>query len=242
MLYVWPYIAFFSWPIILSSLIINVLVSLPSSITGKLPFKIDPRIPEPKIRLVVLLPALILTLLAIHYNTVIHPFTLADNRHYTFYVFRILRRNILIKYLFAPIYLFFAWACIGALTQSSSKSTSSNTKSSTLLLWLITSSLSLTTAPLVEPRYFLLPWITWRLIVSNGQPISDKVGLNSKQAHPNRNSGRLDFQTAVARVSASSLSIETLWYLFINGITGWIFLNKGFTWPNEPEEVMRFMW
>lgn len=36
---------------------------------------------------------------------------------------------------------------------------------STVALWLLTTTLSLCTAPLVEPRYFILPWIFFRLLV-----------------------------------------------------------------------------
>ena len=54
-------------------------------------------------------------LVVVHYNTIVHPFTLADNRHYMFYVFRILLRHPLIKYLAVPIYFGCAWVTLAAL-------------------------------------------------------------------------------------------------------------------------------
>lgn len=38
------------------------------------------------------------------------------------------------------------------------------------------------------------------------------------------------------------LWMETAWFLVINAVTGWVFLNKGFTWPQEPGNLQRFMW
>ena len=42
-------------------------------------------------------------LVAVHFNTIVHPYTLADNRHYVFYVFKILRRYPALKYLAVPV-------------------------------------------------------------------------------------------------------------------------------------------
>jgi hypothetical protein len=54
-------------------------------------------------------------LLATHFNTIIHPFTLADNLHYVFYVFRILLLHPAFKYAAIPVYITFAWLVINAL-------------------------------------------------------------------------------------------------------------------------------
>jgi DIE2/ALG10 family len=54
-------------------------------------------------------------LLAIHFNTIIHPFTLADNLHYVFYVFRVLPLHPAFKYAAIPAYITFAWLVINAL-------------------------------------------------------------------------------------------------------------------------------
>ena len=251
MLYIWPYIAFFSWPVILPSLCNSVLALLPQSISELIPLNLQSGQSQSRIRLSILLSVLLLTLAVIHYNTLIHPFTLADNRHYTFYVFRILRRNFVTIYLLAPAYLFFAWACIGALSAPGSvqKSASSRPASSRpvtaswLLLWLTTSTLSLATAPLVEPRYFILPWIIWRMnVVTEGIGNVSHTSTDSSSKRVTPIEEKLDQDTLLWWLSKISLPLETIWYLMINAITGWVFLNKDFMWPNEPGEVMRFMW
>jgi alpha-1,2-glucosyltransferase len=38
------------------------------------------------------------------------------------------------------------------------------------------------------------------------------------------------------------LWMETAWFLAINAITGYVFLYRGFSWPQEPGLVQRFMW
>ena len=38
------------------------------------------------------------------------------------------------------------------------------------------------------------------------------------------------------------LWLETVWFLTINLVTGYIFLYWGFEWPQEPGKVQRFMW
>jgi alpha-1,2-glucosyltransferase len=73
MLYIWPCIVFFSWPVLLPGIV-------------KLPRK---KLPP----LSAALAMMELMLLAVHFNTIVHPLTLADNQHYIFYVFRILLRH-----------------------------------------------------------------------------------------------------------------------------------------------------
>lgn len=38
------------------------------------------------------------------------------------------------------------------------------------------------------------------------------------------------------------LWLETAWFLVINIAVGYMFLYKGFEWPQEPGTVQRFMW
>ena len=101
MIYIWPYFAFFSWPLIYRQV-------LPATIR---PLRFPAALP----RKVVSCTIMAVMLLVIHYNTIVHPFTLADNRHYMFYVFRILLRHPSIKYLAVLIYYTCAWAVLSAL-------------------------------------------------------------------------------------------------------------------------------
>jgi alpha-1,2-glucosyltransferase len=46
----------------------------------------------------------------------VHPFLLADNRHYTFYIWRLMSRfNGIILYALVPAYMAAAWFCWQAL-------------------------------------------------------------------------------------------------------------------------------
>jgi len=90
-------------------------------------------------------------------NTVLHPYLLADNRHYTFYVFR----RILLRLPAAapvPVYLLSLWLQLRAATAA--------TDAAWLLLFLAATAATLVAAPLVEPRYFIVAWTLWRCHVA----------------------------------------------------------------------------
>jgi alpha-1,2-glucosyltransferase len=93
-----------------------------------------------------------------------------------------------------------------------------------LTIWLVTTALSVVTAPLVEPRYFILPWIIWRLHL--------QAAPASLPRKPPSNAYWYDVR----------LGLETLWLLAINTAIIHVFLYRGFTWPNEPGKVQRFLW
>ena len=101
MIYIWPYFAFFSWPLLYYH-------CLPETIR---PLSFPARYPRKTITCITMAVMLVI----VRYNTIVHPFTLADNRHYMFYVFRILLRHPLIKYLAVPIYFGCAWVTLAAL-------------------------------------------------------------------------------------------------------------------------------
>lgn len=284
MLYIWPYVTFFSipltYPFFLQGLL-ALLATIPVVVIFEplLIFSRQKVLPRP----LTILFCVGLTMLIVNVNTIVHPFTLADNRHYTFYVFRILMRNRAIKYLAAPIYLTCAWSAVQALGASGrffftdqdsavemensglkTKAVASHASNqivrlndasfgegstaSFLLVWLATSTLTLVTAPLVEPRYFIIPWVMWRLRVPQAHP-----GL--WEPHPYQVlAAHIRKENSTIRGVADTLKrllwlehdhrlwLETAWYLLINAVTCWIFLNKGFAWPQEPGKVQRFMW
>lgn len=239
MLYLWPCIVFFSWPLLLPSI---------AKISQK-------RLP----RLTVVVVFMGLMFLAVHFNTIVHPFTLADNRHYVFYVFRILLRHPLIKYAAVPVYFVCAWLAIDAMGEVRGKDDSKvppkmkknrwdqekiagtlnspedSTRVSFVLVWLAATSMSLVTAPLVEPRYFIVPWLIWRVNL----PIES--GPEESRVSDNDEHQGLAYRTFSWLIS-NRLWIETAWYLLINLVTCYIFLYKGFVWSQEPGKVQRFMW
>lgn len=224
----------------------------------------------------------------IYFNTIVHPFTLADNRHYVFYVFRLLvLRHPAIKYCVAPAYLICGWLCIRTLgtpqtpseTQKPSSSKSASKRNETtprtkkdshhqassspsdtkfhsrtslehpapdqvetrvnyLLFWLATTILCLVTAPLVEPRYFILPWILWRLQV----PSPSTLGRNGEQRQGHGNPAQREGPDRLLLSTDHRLWIETVWFLIINGATGYMFLYREFEWVQEPGKLQRFLW
>ncbi len=105
------------------------------------------------------------------YRSIHHPFLLSDNRHYTFYVWhRIYRFHPLVPYLLVPAYLACAWAWYlhagEALTCADRYIINTfqgrdQTMLQTLLLPVFTLPTLLPT-PLLEPRYFLIPYILMR--------------------------------------------------------------------------------
>ncbi|KAI0321350.1 DIE2/ALG10 family-domain-containing protein [Amylostereum chailletii] len=102
--------------------------------------------------------------------TIHHPFLLSDNRHYTFYVWRrIFMLHPIVPYLFIPGYIACAWAWFLRVGEE-------QTLLQTLLLPVCTLPILLPT-PLLEPRYFLVPYIlmrsqvempTWALLTEGG--------------------------------------------------------------------------
>lgn len=211
-------------------------------------------------------------LVVVHLNTTVHPFTLADNRHYMFYVFRLLLRHRPIKYAVVPIYFYCAFATTAAFGSMSDtqedlaqKSSSIRTpynfrdkippvaeahqfegpRVSLVLLWLCATTLSLVTAPLVEPRYFIIPWLIWRLHIHG-----PRGNLLAGIAEENNDVEQKGFSNVLEAAThffgyvkyGHHLWLESAWFLFINWVTTHIFLYWGFEWPQEPGQVQRFMW
>lgn len=266
MLYIWPYFIFFSVPLL-----------YPYLINGLIPRDILPRtlrsarLPQLP-RLSLQLFTMISMLVVVHLNTTVHPFTLADNRHYMFYVFRLLLRHRLIRYAVVPVYYYCAFATTAAFggitdTQEDLAQRSGSIRSqhdsldrisphaeahqsggsciSFVLLWFCATTLSLITAPLVEPRYFIIPWLVWRLHIHCpcGNSVAD-VAKENNDVERKDFSNILDSATQFFNYAkyGHHLWLESAWFLFINWVTTHIFLYWGFEWPQEPAKVQRFMW
>jgi alpha-1,2-glucosyltransferase len=262
--------------------------------------------------------------LVVRFNTIIHPFTLADNRHYMFYIFRYsIRRNEWIRFTLVPFYTLSGWLCFEALRggyhhslySQDAEDTAPNHQprgsdpdcigemvcqsdemfintpfaskemrylmdkvggerqktapaidkeqepqtlnqphatsgyppyTSTVLLWLLTSALSLITAPLVEPRYFILPWVFWRLLIPSW-PTHDGSLSSSNRSGSNHDSIWAQ-RLKIGQKYDLRLIIETGWFVAINLATMYVFLAKPFYWRAADGTVMdqgkqqRFMW
>lgn len=92
--------------------------------------------------------------LVIYFNTVAHPYLLADNRHYTFYIWRkIFMRHWTVKYLLTPIYLFGFYHICQSLV-----------KSDLIFKLVLPLCVTMNVVPqlLLEFRYFILPHLLVR--------------------------------------------------------------------------------
>ncbi|GBB95704.1 hypothetical protein RclHR1_00260009 [Rhizophagus clarus] len=103
----------------------------------------------------------IIMIFVIYTFTYEHPFLLSDNRHYTFYIWKdIYRRHYLIKYLLIPAYLIGGWILLESIALRQSFLW--------VLIYIIAVCLSLIPSPLLEFRYFIIPYYIFRLHI--GQP------------------------------------------------------------------------
>lgn len=101
---------------------------------------------------------LICFLAIVHFNTLTHPYLLADNRHYTFYVWkRVFESYNWVKYALTPVYLY----CLLCINESLKPK---GPFSRVAYFGCIVASL----APqcLLEPRYFIMPYIMFKLNLS----------------------------------------------------------------------------
>ena len=99
---------------------------------------------------------LLLCFCAIWYFTYVHRYLLADNRHYTFYVWsRLFARHRLMRFSFIPVYVFSGYLIVQTLALHRH------------FLWCIGYVVSVTAllvpATLLEFRYYIVPYIIFRL-------------------------------------------------------------------------------
>lgn len=269
MLYIWPCFLFFSWPLVLhvvyamGKTFLNLQHVNRSTAIGTLQ-KYFPRVWT-------FLLFTTLATAAVHFNTIVHPFTLADNRHYVFYVFRYLLRFRIVKYLVTPIYVLSAWLILRVLgvpplvassrVEDNSKQkqhgieeqlakkefpSDRSTQISFVIVWLATTTLTVITAPLVEPRYYILSWIMWRLHVPAshlGPPLKSVASrIARKDGKDGISSPANERESDQAELIDYHLWGETAWFLAVNLVTVYIFINWGYAWPQEPGKIQRFMW
>lgn len=115
--------------------------------------------------------ALIAGFLAVHFYSIAHPYLLADNRHYTFYIWRkIINKHWSTRYFLVPIYVYSWFSLIYILAKWQKKMW--------ILLFFLACSAVLVPAPLIEFRYYTIPFfflvlhsgiddsISWMLIAS----------------------------------------------------------------------------
>lgn len=110
-----------------------------------------------KNNILILLVTLIGALIIIRYNTEVHPYILADNRHYTFYIWtRFYEKYNWFKYIITPVYIFGLFTIFKKLQFKCDLNF--------MLLYSICVILALVPQRLIEIRYFLVPYIILRLV------------------------------------------------------------------------------
>ncbi|KAF3915800.1 hypothetical protein ABW21_db0202768 [Orbilia brochopaga] len=180
---------------------------------------------------------------SVHTFTYTHPFMLADNRHYVFYLWR---RTVLAhpnaKYAGVPLYLlssFLVYRAIGlkppplpattrAINPQSSPVVSTTHTITFLLAFVAATAGTLVFAPLVEFRYFVVPWVIWRV----------HVGLEYAAGY--RAGGSWFWKRKVGGVDLRVWA-EAAVFLAVHVATLKVFLEREFQWEGT-EGVMRFMW
>ncbi|RUS21152.1 alpha-2-glucosyltransferase Alg10 [Endogone sp. FLAS-F59071] len=104
----------------------------------------------------------------IDHFTVEHPFLLSDNRHYSFYVWKnIYRRHPLARYALIPGYIGAGWVLIQALAKT--------LPLLNLLIYITAVGLNLVPSPLLEFRYFIIPFIVY--MVHAPVPNNTRLGV-----------------------------------------------------------------
>ncbi|KAJ9111310.1 hypothetical protein QFC20_002601 [Naganishia adeliensis] len=155
-----------------------------------------------------------------------HPFLLADNRHYFFYIWRrIFRLHAIMPYALTPGYLVCGWAWLWKIGRRQD------------VYWIVgfvaCTAAVLVPTPLVEPRYFLIPYLLLRLhcgpLPGTGR-VSAEGSPSSRGSGAGRGEGR-----------AKWAWVEIAWNAFVNAVTIGVFLAVTFEWKGW-EGKMRFMW
>jgi hypothetical protein len=112
---------------------------------------------------------LAICLITVHLNTLTHPYLLADNRHYTFYVWkRVFEAHEWAKYALCPLYVYCFYCVNDGLKPQGPV---------VRFLMMICILATLIPQRLLEPRYFILPYLMVKLNISVRSRISALVDL-----------------------------------------------------------------
>lgn len=152
-----------------------------------------------------------------------HSYLLADNRHYPFYVWKnVFQRHFAVKYLLVPVYAVLAVYLFAVLAQGNSP------------LWvtsfLVCCLLSLVPQKLLEFRYFILPFLLFRIHTHHEPHHNSSSPGNTNQSH-----------TPSLFPPLLALVAELAFYVALNAATIWVFLYRPFKWPNS-DQWQRFIW
>ncbi|XP_009772797.1 dol-P-Glc:Glc(2)Man(9)GlcNAc(2)-PP-Dol alpha-1,2-glucosyltransferase isoform X1 [Nicotiana tabacum] len=95
--------------------------------------------------------ALIVGFFSVHFFSIAHPYLVADNRHYPFYLWRkVIKFHWTMKYLLVPLYVY-SWISIFNILAKSQRKT-------WVLVYFLATAATLIPAPLIEFRYYTIPF------------------------------------------------------------------------------------
>lgn len=159
--------------------------------------------------------------------TIIHPFLLADNRHYTFYLVRkFITRSESSRLELIPIYHFSFYVIYKLFIQSSNVGQKNNRSEASPILfifYIFSTLVSVALSPLIEPRYYILPYLFFRLLVRpSDQPIFSNSYLKK-------------YNTALRYIG------EIVWLWFWTQTIYTIFLEYTFPWA-DLDTPQRIIW
>lgn len=216
--YCFTFLAAFTWPMWLSY---DILVDYFSR------FKEGP---------IFVIIEMLIIMIIIRFFTVIHPFLLADNRHYTFYIFKkIINRFKYSKYLITPIYHFAFYVVTNLLNANAfyfdsvseipfklTRELPLKPTGISIFAFLISVILTIIPSPLFEPRYYILPFVIFRLFIATSY----------ESFLPNG---------SLKGIILKRLSLEFIWNIVVNLILIYVFCSYEFKWEND-ESIQRIIW
>ncbi|WOG96655.1 hypothetical protein DCAR_0415991 [Daucus carota subsp. sativus] len=101
--------------------------------------------------IVLCLTGLTTAFLSVHFFSIAHPYLLADNRHYTFYIWRkIINVHWSTKYLMVPLYVYSWFSILSVLAKFQKKVW--------VLVYFLACAAVLIPSPLIEFRYYTIPF------------------------------------------------------------------------------------
>lgn len=95
--------------------------------------------------------------------TIVHPFLLADNRHYTFYLWKRILSHPYSAILMVPVYHFCSWNIYDGLTRSKGPCSLGPVS---ILAYFVAILLTIVPSPLFEPRYYIVPLVLFRIFTT----------------------------------------------------------------------------
>lgn len=111
-------------------------------------------------RKILIVSVVVICFIVVYFNTMVHPYLLADNRHYTFYIWnRSYGKYSFVRYVMISGYVFFLY-CILSIAYSKNDV-------SFALVYIPCTALVLLLQKMIEVRYFFVPYILLRLHIKN---------------------------------------------------------------------------